>query len=293
MTTLLNETVLINGQRIATGRHGAGIPVLLLHGTPAHSIIWRNIVPRLTAAGMQVHLFDLLGFGASECPRQADTSVAAQSQWVTALLDHWGLRRVHLVGHDIGGVSAVLFALDHPERLHSLTIADLPSYDSWPSPTWRDIHERFDEYARMPADQHRALMERQMAMAVFNKTLMQGPLLEAYLAPISGVIGQPAFYQHQVAHYDSRYTRDFAERLPGMDLPVQILWGADDEWQPVEYARRLLGDIPGATLHVLENAGHFLMEDAPERVSEYLQGFIYQTDPEAFDVTRRPVYTTE
>lgn len=274
MTALLNEVALINGWRIATGRHGDGLPVLVLHGTPAHSIIWRNVVPRLTAAGMQVHVFDMLGFGASERPLQADTSVAAQSRMIGDLLDHWGLERVHLVGHDIGGVNALLFALDHPHRVHSLTIADAPSYDSWPSPTWRGIHQRFSEHARMAPDEHRALMIRQLAMAVFDKSVMQGALLEEYLAPISGVVGQPTFYQHQVAHYDSRYTADFAERLPAMDLPVQILWGAEDEWQPLAYAHRLQKDIPGAALHVLENAGHFLMEDAPAQVSEHVLDFI-------------------
>ncbi|MFC6339964.1 alpha/beta fold hydrolase [Pseudomonas sp. CCM 7891] len=279
MTTLLNEVALINGRRIATGRHGEGVPVLLLHGTPAHSIIWRNVVPRLTAAGLHVHVFDLLGFGASEFPREADTSVVAQSQLIAELLDHWGLPQIHLVGHDIGGVSALLFALEHPQRLHSLTIADAPSYDSWPSPAWRGIHEQFADHARMAADEHRALMARQMAMAVFDKNLMQGALLEAYLAPISGVIGQPAFYQHQVAHYDSRYTRDFEQRLVTLNLPVQILWGAEDEWQPLDYAHRLHRDIPGAVLHVVEKAGHFLMEDAPEQVSDYLLGFIRQARP--------------
>ena len=114
----------------------------------------------------------------------------------------------------------------------------------------------------------------EMAKIEFLSADIQGALLEEYLAPISGVIGQPAFYQHQVAHYDARYTADFAERLPGMDLPVQILWGAEDEWQPLAYAHRLQNDIRGAVLQVVENAGHFLMEDAPERVSDYLLDFI-------------------
>ena len=79
MTDLLNDNVIIDGQRIACGTHGTGDPLVLIHGTPSHSFIWRNVVPKLNDTGYRVHLFDLLGFGASERPRDpaVDTSVAA------------------------------------------------------------------------------------------------------------------------------------------------------------------------------------------------------------------------
>ena len=66
MTGLLPDHAIIDGHRIAYGVHGEGPPVVLIHGTPSHSFIWRNVVPRLTAGGLRVHLFDLLGFGQSE-----------------------------------------------------------------------------------------------------------------------------------------------------------------------------------------------------------------------------------
>ena len=62
MPNLVPENTLILGQRIANGVHGAGEPVVLIHGTPSSSFIWRNIVPELVDTGHKVHLFDLLGY---------------------------------------------------------------------------------------------------------------------------------------------------------------------------------------------------------------------------------------
>lgn len=271
---LLNGHAVISGHRIATGIHGGGTPLVLVHGTPAHAIIWRELVPLFVGAGFHVHLYDLLGFGASERPVDADTSVAAQVTLLAALLDHWQLPTTHLFGHDIGGAIALRLAFEQGARLRSLTIADAPSYDSWPSPTWKQMHDEYAQCALTPASEHRSTMARQLGMAVFHKDRMQGETLMRYLEPLCGVVGQPSFYQHQVAHYNACYTMDFAEKLPQLKVPVQILWGSQDEWQPVAYAYRLQRDIPGATLHLYEQAGHFLMEDVPLPVAAQVIVFV-------------------
>ena len=271
---LLNGHAVISGHRIATGIHGGGTPLVLVHGTPAHAIIWRELVPLFVGAGFHVHLYDLLGFGASERPVDADTSMAAQVTLLAALLDHWQLPTTHLFGHDIGGAIALRLAFEQGARLRSLTIADAPSYDSWPSPAWKQMHDEYAQCALTPASEHRSTMARQLGMAVFHKDRMQGETLMRYLEPLCGVVGQPSFYQHQVAHYNACYTMDFAEKLPQLKVPVQILWGSQDEWQPVAYAYRLQRDIPGATLHLYEQAGHFLMEDAPLPVAAQVIVFV-------------------
>ncbi|RYM71022.1 alpha/beta hydrolase [Serratia liquefaciens] len=275
LTSQVNQQVIIQGHRIATGVQGTGVPLVLVHGTPAHSIIWRNLLPRLTVAGFQVYYYDLLGYGASERPLSAETSIIAQADLLIALLNHWQLDSAHVFGHDIGGALSLRAAFGNANRFRSLTIADICSYDSWPSPIWRSIRDNYRQYAVMDPLQHQQTLTRQLQMAVFNKSLMMGELLQSYLAPIVGVLGQPAFYQQQIAHYDARYTDDFAQRLPKLRLPVQILWGENDEWQPVSYAYRLQADIPGARLQVIPQAGHFLMEDAPEAVSQQLETFIH------------------
>jgi pimeloyl-ACP methyl ester carboxylesterase len=102
-------------------------------------------------------------------------------------------------------------------------------------------------------------------------------VLEAYLAPLAGEMGKASFFTHQVNHYDSRYTEEITEDLKKLTVPVKILWGAEDEWQPVSYAKRLAGDIPGADLSIISEAGHFLMEDAPEKVATEIKDFLYKS----------------
>lgn len=80
MGKLVQENSIVGRHRIAHGTHGDGEPVVLIHGTPSSSYIWRNVVPELVEVGYRVHLFDLLGYGLSERPWDpaVDTSVSGQ-----------------------------------------------------------------------------------------------------------------------------------------------------------------------------------------------------------------------
>ena len=99
MTNLVPDNVLIDGNRIAYGVHGDGEPVILIHGTPFFSHIWRKPLPQLVAAGLKVYVYDLLGFGHSERPRDEtiDTSVSGQLPVLVELMNHWELEACHLV----------------------------------------------------------------------------------------------------------------------------------------------------------------------------------------------------
>lgn len=126
----------------------------------------------------------------------------------------------------------------------------------------------------MSATEFREILTRQLKMTVADDETMAGETLEGYLAPHRETLGRVSFFYHQVRHYDSRYTEEITPDLQTLSLPVQILWGEADEWQPVEYGFRLADDIPDADLHVFEDAGHFLMEDAPDRVANQLLTFL-------------------
>lgn len=275
MQSILDRHLLVDGVRIAYTDVGVGPPVVLIHGTPSHAFLWRAVLPALVKAGYRVLALDMLGYGQSERPLDQDTSVAAQAVLLDQLLDAWHLADANIVGHDIGGAVALILATTHPEHVSTLTLIDTVSYDSWPSATWRTIIENhLQDYAAMPIAEFRAMMERQLRMTVFHKELMSGTVLEAYLAPLLSDLGKQSFFLHQVQHYDSRYTEAIMPELPGLTMPVQIIWGAADEWQPVQYAHRLQQDIPTANLTIVPHAGHFLMEDAPDQVTKVIRQFL-------------------
>ncbi|CAH0056137.1 unnamed protein product [Clonostachys solani] len=278
MEPLVTNHVLINNTRIAHGVHGQGEPVILLHGTPSSSLIWRNVLPQLTSNGYRVHLFDFLGYGLSERPWDPaiDTSISGQVTILEGLLKHWGLESAHFVAHDIGGGVAQRLAVSSPQRVRSLTLIDVVSFDSYPSKRTREQMERgLETLIKSPDEEHRAHFKEWLLSAVHDKEKLTGSSLETYLDYISGPVGQPSLFQHQVRHYDHKHTMEIAEKLPELaKLPVQLIWGAQDTWQLTDWAHKLHETIPGSDLTILEDCGHFSLEDQPEKISQLILAFL-------------------
>ncbi|MFH8469057.1 alpha/beta fold hydrolase [Streptomyces sp. NPDC017991] len=273
--TLLTDSLIVDGVRLAYRDRGQGEPVIFIHGTPSHSYEWRQVVPHIEATGFRAVTYDLLGYGLSERPVDRDTSVAAQTNLLEHLLDALDIDQASIVAHDIGGAIGQRFAVAHPERVRRLMIVDSVSYDSWPSSTWRKIiDENLDDFTSMSQDAFNTLLTRQLKMTVADESLMTGDVLQAYLAPHQSAPGRVSFFEHQVRHYDSKYTEEISDQLGRLTMPVRILWGEEDRWQPLHYAKRLSGDIPDADLVVVPKAGHFVMEDAPERVVHEINDFL-------------------
>src|ERR671927_238672 len=85
---------------------GEGPPIVLVHGTPFSSYVWRKVVPSLAETNT-VYVYDLLGYGSSEKREGQDVSLAAQGRVLAELLGHWGLDAPAIVGHDFGGATVL------------------------------------------------------------------------------------------------------------------------------------------------------------------------------------------
>jgi pimeloyl-ACP methyl ester carboxylesterase len=98
----LTDRVTVSGGEVATGVFGDGPPVVLTHGTPAWSYLWRGVVADL-ARTHTVHVWDMLGYGGSRPAPGIAPSIARQARTLAELVAHWRLDRPGPVGHDIGG----------------------------------------------------------------------------------------------------------------------------------------------------------------------------------------------
>jgi haloalkane dehalogenase len=112
------------GVRSFVREQGDGDPVVLMHGIPVSSFLYRKVLPLLAERGMRGVAFDLPGLGLAEKPDSFDYSWSGLGRWTGEAIDALGIERCHLVLHDIGGPIGLEWALRNRERVKSLTVLD-------------------------------------------------------------------------------------------------------------------------------------------------------------------------
>ncbi|MFJ9416381.1 alpha/beta fold hydrolase [Streptomyces sp. NPDC101227] len=253
------------------GEERAAAPaVVLLHGTPFSSYVWRGVA-RALAARCRVFVWDMPGYGASEKRDGQDVSLGAQARVFGELLAHWGLSRPAVVAHDFGGCVALRAHLLHGARYERLALVDPVALGPWGSPTYRLLGAHPEVFGQLPPALHRALVREYVASAAHQG--LHPAVLERLVEPWCTGEGQPAFYR-QIAQNDQRFTDEVAGRYGEIELPVLVCWGAQDDWIPLAKGRELVSRIPGARLRVIEGAGHLVQEDAPAELTAALAVFL-------------------
>jgi len=266
----LGKSFEYRGDRVACDVLGEGPPVVLVHGTPFSSYVWRGIAPGL-AENYRVHVFDLLGNGASEKHEGQDVSIYAQGKLLARLLNHWGLESPMIVGHDFGGAITMRAHLLEGCDFARIVLVDTVSATPWGSPFYRLVQDYPGVFRQIPAYMHRAMIAAYIRDATYRPMTDEETL--PYIAPWLGEEGQAAFYR-QIAQNDQRDTAE-AELLYGqVERPVLILWGEEDRWLPLEIAEKLHSSIPGSQLKTIPECAHLAQEDEPEAVLGHLNEFL-------------------
>jgi pimeloyl-ACP methyl ester carboxylesterase len=255
----LTEVFEWEGRRIAWARAGSGPPVVFCHGTPFSSRVWWPYAEAL-AADFTVHVWDLPGYGRSSMEPEHRVAAEVHAQAFAALLGHWGLDRPQVVAHDLGGLVALRAHLVEGASYASLFLVDVVAIPPSGSPFFRLVQEHHDVLAQLPAYIHDAVVRAYVGNAS-HRGLTPADL-DALVEPWTGAVGQAGFYR-QIADYDLTLLEENERRLGDLELPVRILWGADDSWIPLEVGRRFAGLVPGASLTEVPDAGHLVQYDAP------------------------------
>lgn len=246
-----------------------GPVALLIHGYPNSSYLWRDVLPAVADAGWRAVAPDLPGYGDSELGDRAGTWEEHVEALEGFVAEH-GLAPVALVVHDWGGLIGLRWACDHPERVRALVISDTGFF---PDGRWHGLAEAMrtpGELDAMIEDMDRAGLEGLLRQAE------PGATPEAVDEYWKGF----ATPERRRAHLALYRSGDFEKLAPytgcldALGVPTLILWGAKDDFAPVAGAHRFAREIPHAQLTVLDEAGHFLMEDAPERTAAEIAGFL-------------------
>jgi haloalkane dehalogenase len=270
------------GLRLAYVEAGppAGEPVLLLHGEPSWSFLYRKVIPVLAGTGLRVIAADLIGFGRSDKPAEvADHSYARHVEWIRAFaFDALGLAGVTLVGQDWGGLIGLRLVAEHPDRFARVVAANtgLPTGDQ-PMP---DVWLRFREVVRTAP----ALSVSRLVQSGCQTRLPPG-VLAAYDAPFpdpsyaAAVRAMPDLVPSTPDDPAAAANRAAWRQLAVWDKPFLVAFSDRD---PITgpMAPVLKRTVPGAAGRqhpVLQGAGHFLQEDAGEELGAEIAAFIRAT----------------
>ena len=272
MDTSTQQTLDVDGLTVAYVDAGEGPPLLLLHGWPTSSFLYRNIAPVL-ARDHRVVVPDLPGFGASSKPVDRQYSLALFGNVLDELVDRLGLDDLGLVVHDLGGPIGVHWALHRPERVSRLAILNTLLYPEFDPSVLEFFTTLMDENKRDRLVSDDGLREI-LRVGVSDPDSLSAEALEGIAAPFKTSDDRRALAAAGIGLNPDAFA-DIARLLPGLAIPVLGLYGTDDRILPdvAETFARVRRDVPHAEIEGLSDAGHFLQEEVPGVVAARLARF--------------------
>ena len=262
---------------IQGAEYGTDGAIVLLHDILGGAFTWRDVLPHLSATNRAVYAIDMLGFGLSDHPWPADTSIWGQAACLQFLFDQLNLTNLVLVGHGIGGgVAQVLATRLGSDRVAALVLIDTICYEYTFAPDWPfpDMEKQQDPDA--PKQTELEDMIHKLQETIPNGTQNADrfkDVMNDWIEPWDSELGKELFFQ-QIRLLQPNYSNSVASDLKVMGKPTLIIWGEKDAQIPLKYAQRLHREIPESRLVIIPGAGHLILFDAPNQVASALTDFL-------------------
>ncbi|MCA8980078.1 MAG: alpha/beta fold hydrolase [Planctomycetes bacterium] len=259
-----------------------GEVVLCVHGNPTWSFYYRHLI-RALSPERRVFAPDHIGCGLSDKPQDWSYRLADHIANLERLVLDLDLSRIHLVVHDWGGAIGTGVAVRHPERFLSISASNTAAFPSTRIPTRIDVC-RLPVFGPLAIRGLNAFARAATVMAVEKRERMTPAVRAGYLAPYGN-------WQDRIATL--RFVQDIplSPKHPSFDalaaidaglprlaqLPVNLFWGERDWCFTPEFRREWQARFPAAEVLAIEDAGHYVLEDAHEQVIPWLTKQLQRT----------------
>ena len=263
------------GVKVYYQSRGQGVPVLMLQGVGVVGEGWRPQADEL-AGTYHVAVVDNRGIGQS-LPCTSTISIAAMADDALAVMDQLGWDSVHVMGHSMGGVIAQHLALNHPQRVRSLSLLCTFSRGAEAARlTWPVLKMTLRTRLGSAAMKRRAFLEMLMP-----PQHLQGKDVAALAGDVAGLVGRDLATLPPILMKQLQAMRgsDLSSRLHELaSIPTLVLSAGHDPIALTEYGRRLHQAIPGSAYLELEDASHGVTIEQPQRVNPILADFLAGVD---------------
>ena len=259
----------VSGLEIAFERVGHGPPLVLLHGAPGDSRLWRPQLDEL-ADEFTVVAWDAPGGGRSADPPESYL-LPDFADCLAGFIAALGLGQPHVLGLSFGGGLALQLVGRHPRLPRSLVLAG--AYAGWAGSLPAEVVKQ-----RLRSALRDSEREPRQAALEFSQSLFDESVGPDLVEEVVGILADfhPAGWRTMARALADADLRDV---LPSIDVPTLLLYGDADRRAPLTVATALEADIPGATLSVLPGIGHMSNLEAPDLFNTEVRSFLRSVEP--------------
>jgi pimeloyl-ACP methyl ester carboxylesterase len=262
---------------IQGAEHGTDGAIVLLHDILGGAFTWQDVLPQLAGTNRAVYAIDMLGYGFSDHPWPADTSIWGHADCLQFLFNQLNLTNIVLIGHGIGGgVAQVLATRLSRDRVAALVLIDTICYKYTFAPDWPLPDMKKQQDADRPKQTELEDMIHELQETVPNGTQNSDRfknVINDWIMPWNSELGKELLFQ-QIRLLHPNYSNSVASDLKVMGKSTLIIWGENDTQIPLKYAQRLHHEIPESRLVIIPGAGHLILFDAPNHVASAAADFV-------------------
>lgn len=252
---------------------GEGPVILLVHGVPTSSWLYRKIIPKLIKNGFRVIAPDMLGYGASDKPDDPEIYTADKmGQRLLRLMEHLNIEEWTQVFHDGGGLWTWEMLIQDASKVNHLVMLNTIVYEAGFKPP---IRFKEGKVAEKYAKQYTTKMGQKMVInptfknGVLNKEVINDSMLQGYKIPYLDQSSASLYYFftrtcNKIPNYTTLYQ--------SLNIPLTVIWGEEDDmlvWKNIEELVKKNFDIKDENIHLLD-AKHFIQEEKPKEISDII-----------------------